>query len=424
MGGAANKINFTDVKLFGKNIAMDIFIKFQKNICIKDDCNCDNSELKKSFKGVFNKDTFSISLEDAINKNLQGVIGIIKQSIIYETINFGFSTVGTDIVSDKKMILIKKKLLEKKDEIITKSLEAMKLSNDETSETIPISKDNILYLKIGDDTKNKYKEWYGKDLMSKDGTYDLVNYLKFICEEKKIEKIGIELENFQKSDAVINHADIIKGEDIGEIDKSITTYTNWIEIIQKEYVKNNVWFGCGEPPEDKKYKIKFTPDVCETTDDIKNTEDYIETIKNVIAGLENHKTQFLSEDQNKTITMSFKPVNRVTLKDIVTEYKKPDGLIKQVNTKYCEFLNIYGKNGVLSHVNKFEQFYKNSGTKFSFLIVDDLGENKNKLLGELYKILYNRCNTEGTFQNNQQNEQIERIKSLFGDDRLYGNNIL
>jgi len=149
VGGAANKIDFTDVKHFGKNIAQDIFKNFKDKICTKADCNCDTSELKKSFKGVFNKDIFSKSLEDEINKNLDGVIGIIKESIIYQTMNFGFSTGSSDFVSKEKMENIKKKLLEKKDEIITKSLESMKLSNDDTSETIPISKDNILYLKIG-----------------------------------------------------------------------------------------------------------------------------------------------------------------------------------------------------------------------------------------------------------------------------------
>lgn len=427
VGGAANKIDFTDVKHFGKNIAQDIFKNFKDKICTEADCNCDTSELKKSFKGVFNKDIFSKSLEDEINKNLEGVISIIKESIIYQTINFGFSTEGSDFVSDEKMKKIKEKLLEKKDEIITKSLESMKLSSDETSETIPISKDNILYLRIGNDTKDKYKEWYGEDLMDENGTYDLVNYLKFICEDKKIKKIEIELENFQNSDAVKNHADIIKGEDTVEINKSINTYREWLDIIQKDYVKDNVWFGCGEPTEDKKYKIKFTPDVCKTTEGenyIKNTEDYIETIENVIAGLENQISELSSKDQNKTITMSLIPVNKLTLEDIVTEYKKPNGMITHVNTTYCEFLYLFDNKGVLKDVNKFEQFYINNAKRYNFLKVGDLGKDKNKLLGELYKILYNHCNTEETFENNQQNEQIERIKSLFGDDRLYGNNIL
>lgn len=264
--------------------------------------------------------------------------------------------------------------------------------------------------------QENYPKFYGttdlpfKKVSGEDGEYYLLNLTKlgkYYCELNTVNCIIPKLQELTYNPQEIK---IDENMDINAIDVEITKLENLVAIIQSnpKYIKNT----CQEDSNLPGYIVQNVlenKELCNLSN-----EEYISVVKSVILSLENLKIE--KEDDQSGIEVTTEKVEKPTFKQFIQNYDK-------TNYQYfggCDSL-------VDMKVEDFKEWYSDSYGSFNLPEYPDY--NVNEVVDDGgYELLFNDlkkvCNINENITDTKLNEEIERIKSLFGNDNLYGNNIL
>jgi hypothetical protein len=384
-------------------LAASVLISLQK-MCIKKtlgsacDCGCgSNEEINgKINEGAISSESMKSFLGDIAGKTIKA----IKQIPYIKYVIPNLDNINNE--EDLKIELskyFKENLVEEKDGELIMDGRITKPSE-----------------KLINNLQKNYPKFYGttdlpfKKVSGEDGEYYLLNLTKlgkYYCELNTVNCIIPKLQELTYNPQEIK---IDANMDINAIDVEITKLENLVAIIQSnpKYIKNT----CQEDSNLPGYIVQNVlenKELCNLSN-----EEYISVVKRVIFSLENLKNK--KEKQKSGIEVTTEEVKKPTFKEFIENYDK---------TNYQDFGAC--DSLVDMKVEDFKEWYSDSYGSFNLPKYPDY--NVNEVVDDGgYELLFNDlkkyCNINENITDTKLNEEIERIKSLFGNDNLYGNNIL